>query len=55
MCVTVAAAMSLAQLWRGQGRREEAHELLAPIYDRFTEGFGTADLIASKALLDALQ
>jgi predicted ATPase len=49
------AATSLARLWRDQGRTKEAHEFLAPIYDRFTEGFGTTDLIASKVLLDALQ
>ena len=48
-------ATSLAQLWRDGGRSEDAHELLAPIYDRFTEGFGTADLIAAKTLLDALE
>jgi predicted ATPase/TolB-like protein len=45
-------AASLARLWRDGGRTEDARELLAPIYDRFTEGFGTADLIAAKALLD---
>ncbi len=38
------AAMSLARLWRDHGKRTEARELLAPIYDRFTEGFDTADL-----------
>ena len=48
-------ATSLSRLWRDGGRTKEALELLAPIYDRFTEGFGTADLIAAKALLDALQ
>ena len=48
------AATSLARLLRDQGRREEARELLAPVYDRFTEGFATADLKAAKALLDAL-
>jgi predicted ATPase len=47
-------ATSLARLRCGQGRTKEAHELLAPIFDRFTEGFGTADLVAAKALLDAL-
>lgn len=46
-------ATSLARLY-DKGRTEEARELLAPIYNRFTEGFGTADLIAAKALLDAL-
>ena len=35
------AAMSIARLWRDQGKREEAHELLAPVYGWFTEGFDT--------------
>jgi predicted ATPase/class 3 adenylate cyclase len=48
------AATSLAQLWRDQGRRSEAHGLLAPIYGWFTEGFDTKDLKEAKALLDAL-
>src|SRR5262249_43737179 len=48
------AATSLARLWRRQDRSEKARELLAPIYARFTEGFGTADLKTAKALLDAL-
>jgi predicted ATPase len=48
------AATSLARLWRGQDRSTEAHRLLAPVYDRFTEGFATADLTAAKALLDTL-
>jgi predicted ATPase len=46
---------SLARLWREQGRTEQAYELLAPIYDRYTEGFGTADLMSAKTLLDALR
>jgi predicted ATPase/class 3 adenylate cyclase len=46
------AAMSLARLWQQQGKRAEAHELLAPIYGWFTEGFDTADLQAAKALLE---
>jgi predicted ATPase len=45
------AATSLARMWRGQGRRKEANALLGPVYDRFTEGFETADLKAAKALL----
>jgi len=45
---------SLARLWRNQARSNEARELLAPVYDRFTEGFDTADLKAAKALLDDL-
>jgi len=48
------AATSLARMWRNQGRSKEARELLAPVYDRFTEGFETADLKATKALLDEL-
>jgi predicted ATPase len=48
------AATSLAQSWRNQGRITEAHELLAPAYDRFSEGFGTPDLVAAKALVDDL-
>jgi predicted ATPase len=46
------AAMSLARLWQQQGKREEARELLAPIYGWFTEGLDTADLQEAKALLD---
>jgi len=48
------AAMNLARFWGEQGRRAEAHELLAPVYGWFTEGFDTADLKEAKALLDAL-
>jgi predicted ATPase/DNA-binding winged helix-turn-helix (wHTH) protein len=48
------AATSLARLWREQARSKEARELLAPVYDRFTEGFGTADLRAARSLLDEL-
>jgi predicted ATPase len=48
------AATSLARLWRDQARSQEAHELLAPVYDRFTEGFATADLRAAKALIEEL-
>jgi predicted ATPase len=48
------AATSLARLLRDRGRISEARDLLAPIYDRFTEGFGTADLQAAKLLLDKL-
>jgi predicted ATPase len=49
------AATSLAQLWRDEGRRAEAHDLLAPVYGWFTEGFDTADLKDAKALLDELR
>ncbi len=45
------AAMSLARLWQRQDKRGEARELLAPIYDWFTEGFDTADLLEAKGLL----
>jgi predicted ATPase len=48
------SATSLARLWQQQGKRQEAHDLLAPIYGWFTEGFDTADLQDAKALLDAL-
>ena len=48
------AATSLARLWRDQGRTREAHDLLAPIYGWFTEGFDTSDLKDAKALLDEL-
>jgi class 3 adenylate cyclase/predicted ATPase len=48
------AATSLARLWHQQGKRQEAHDLLAPVYGWFTEGFGTADLREAKALLETL-
>lgn len=48
------AALSLARLWRDQGRRAEARDLLAPVYAWFTEGFATRDLKAAKALLAEL-
>jgi predicted ATPase len=48
------AATSLARLWRDQGKRAEAPDLLAPLYGWFTEGFDTADLTDAKALLDEL-
>jgi predicted ATPase len=48
------AATSLARLWQQQGKHQEAHDLLAPVYYWFTEGFDTADLQEAKALLDAL-
>jgi predicted ATPase len=48
------AATSLARLWGDQGRRAEAHDLLAPVYGWFTEGFETADLKEAKALLNEL-
>jgi class 3 adenylate cyclase/predicted ATPase len=48
------AAMSMARLWRDQGKRQQAHDLLAPIYGWFTEGFDTLDLKEAKALLEQL-
>ena len=48
------AAMSMARLWRDQGKRDEARELLAPVYGWFTEGFDTLDLKEAKALLGEL-
>jgi class 3 adenylate cyclase/predicted ATPase len=48
------AAMSMARLWRDQGRPQQARELLAPVYGWFTEGFDTLDLKEAKALLEAL-
>jgi predicted ATPase len=47
-------ATSLARLWQGQGKRKKARDLLAPIYNWFTEGFDTKDLIEAKALLNEL-
>ena len=48
------AATSLARLWRDQGKRRQAHDLLAPIYGWFTEGFNTLDLKQAKSLLEQL-
>jgi predicted ATPase len=48
------AATSFARLRREQGRTAEARDLLAGVYGRFSEGFGTADLTAAKALLHEL-
>ena len=48
------SAAGLARLWRDQGERQQARDLLAPIYGWFTEGFDTADLKEAKALLDEL-
>jgi predicted ATPase len=49
------AATSLARLWRDQDRTKAAREILAPVYDRFTEGFETTDVKAAKCLLDRLR
>jgi predicted ATPase len=48
------AAMSMARLWRNQGKTQQARELLAPIYGWFTEGFDTLDLKEAKAFLEEL-
>jgi hypothetical protein len=46
--------MGMAWLWRDQGKRDEARDLLAPVYGWFTEGFDTLDLKDAKALLEEL-
>jgi predicted ATPase len=46
--------MSMARLWRDQGKRDEPRELLAPVHGRFTEGLDTLDLKEAKILLDEL-
>ena len=48
------ASMSLARLWRDQGKVKQARELLAPVYNWFTEGFDTRDLKEAKALLEEM-
>ncbi|MBI6911335.1 ATP-binding protein [Pseudomonas palleroniana] len=48
-------ATSLAELWQRQGRQQQAHDLLAPLYNAFTEGFATPDLSKVRRLLDELQ
>lgn len=48
------AAISLTRLWISEGKRREAHDLLDPVYDSFTEGHETSDLIEARALLDSL-
>jgi predicted ATPase len=54
MTCKLRTSTSLARLWRSQGRRREAYELLAPVYCWFTEGFDTKDYLDAKALLDDL-
>jgi predicted ATPase/class 3 adenylate cyclase len=49
------AAMSMARLWCAQGKRQQAHDLLAPVYGWFTEGFDTLDLKVAKSLLEQLK
>jgi predicted ATPase len=46
--------MSMARLWRDQGKRNQARDLLATVYDWFTEGFDTLDLKKARALLQEL-
>ena len=48
------AAISLARLWRGEGKRTAARDLLTPVYDWFTEGFATPVLQEAKLMLDEL-
>jgi predicted ATPase len=48
------AAMSLSRLWQKQGKKDKARQMLAEVYDWFTEGFDTADMKDAKALRDAL-
>ena len=48
-------SLSHARLWRDQGKRREAYDLLAPVYDWFTEGFDWKDMIEAKALLEELK
>jgi predicted ATPase len=48
-------SLSLARLWQSQGKRQDAYELLAPVYGWFTEGFETRDLQDAKSLLTELE
>ncbi|MGV7219444.1 hypothetical protein [Bradyrhizobium sp. UFLA05-112] len=50
----LSAATSMAQLWRDQGKRDEARDLLAPVYNWFIEGFDTDDLKKAKVMVDTL-
>ena len=54
LALELRAALSVARLRVTQGRHDEARRILTPIYNRFTEGFGTADLRAARGMLDAL-
>jgi predicted ATPase len=49
------AALTFAHFWIKQDRQEDAKQLLAQVYDRFTEGFGSPDLLSAKAMLQSLQ
>ena len=53
-CQELRTAMSMARLWRDQGKVQQARELLAPVYGWFTGGFDTRDLKEAKALLEEL-
>jgi predicted ATPase len=53
-CWELRAAMSMARLWRDQGKVQQARDLLAPVYGWFTEGFDTRDLKEAKTLLEEL-
>jgi hypothetical protein len=55
LCWELRCATSLARLWRNQARSNEAREVLAPVYDRFTEGFDTADFKSAKSVLEDLE
>ena len=54
MTLELRAATDLARLWRDQDKRADARNLLAPVYEWFTEGFDTADIKEAGALLDEL-
>ena len=47
--------MSLCRLWKDQGKKSKARKMLAEVYDWFTEGFDTPDLVEAKTLLDELE
>jgi predicted ATPase len=49
------AATSLARLWQAQDKRQDAYALLAPVYEWFTEGFDTVDLMDARSLVEALR
>jgi len=52
---SIRAATSLARLWQSQDKRQDAYDLLAPVYEWFTKGFDTADLQEAKRLLEELR
>ncbi len=55
ICVSDCRIRTVARLWQSQDKRQDATELLVPVYGWFTEGFDTADLKDAKVLLDKLQ